>query len=149
MQIPFNDSPIEIELLFMIDTFSRENALRTAGIFVALSLSLTSWGCRNVSSTDVGTRRYAPLKNEQEVTVYSRESDVPDRFEVLAIIDFNDPGKYQVMSLGNAIPSIKAKARAVGATAIIVDESHPVKSGIISTGIHVSARAIRTTPGTK
>jgi hypothetical protein len=35
------------------------------------------------------------------------------------------------------------KARAVGGNAIIIDKSHPIKSGIISTGIYVEARAIR------
>lgn len=47
------------------------------------------------------------------------------------------------MSLGDAIEPLKEKAREVGANAIIIDKSQLIKSGIISTGIYVEARAIR------
>jgi len=47
------------------------------------------------------------------------------------------------MSLGDAVEPLKEKAREVGANAIIIDKSQPVKSGITSTGIYAEVPAIR------
>jgi uncharacterized protein YbjQ (UPF0145 family) len=47
------------------------------------------------------------------------------------------------MTLDDAIFDIKSKARSLGANGIIIDESTSTKSGIVSTGISVRARAIR------
>jgi uncharacterized protein YbjQ (UPF0145 family) len=62
---------------------------------------------------------------------------------VVGIISYDKPGKYRILSSGNAIEPLKEKARSVGANGIIIDKSNPIKSGIISTGIYVEARAIR------
>ncbi len=77
------------------------------------------------------------------IAIYHSERDVPGHFDVVGIVTHNDPGKYQILTLQDAIPKLKEKARSLGANALIIDESRPVKSGIISTGIWVSARAIR------
>jgi hypothetical protein len=68
--------------------------------------------------------------------------DVGKPFKVIGIITHNDPGKYQILTLDNAVPALKEKARSIGANGLIIDESRAVKSGIISTGISVKARAI-------
>jgi tetrahydromethanopterin S-methyltransferase subunit F len=60
--------------------------------------------------------------------------DVGKPFKVIGIITHNDPGKYQILTLDNAVPALKEKARSIGANGL--------KSGIISTGISVKARAI-------
>ena len=52
-------------------------------------------------------------------------------------------GVEQVLTLQDALPALEDKARAVGANAIIIDSYQPVKSGIISTGYSVQARAVR------
>jgi hypothetical protein len=44
---------------------------------------------------------------------------------------------------------LKTKARKIGANGIILDKSQPIKSGIISTGIWVEARAIRLKNGNR
>jgi hypothetical protein len=49
----------------------------------------------------------------------------------------------KILTLDDATESLKEKAREVGANAIIIDKSQPVKSGIISTGNYLAARAIR------
>jgi hypothetical protein len=65
-------------------------------------------------------------------------------FEVVGLLSFRNPGKYQV--LVRTIPDLKEKARGAGANAIIIDRSEPVKSGLTSTGISVTGRAIRVEP---
>ena len=47
------------------------------------------------------------------------------------------------MDLGDAMDRLKGEARSFAGNGIIMDKSHPIKSGIISTGIYVEARAIR------
>jgi hypothetical protein len=43
----------------------------------------------------------------------------------------------------DALPALEDKARATGVNAIIIDSYQPVKSGMISTGSSVQARAVR------
>jgi hypothetical protein len=99
-------------------------------------------GCARTGVTPVGGGHYPPLPPPQEVLIFSSETEVKKPFEVIGIITHNDPGKYRVLTLNDAIPALKEKARSSGANGIIIDESRAVKSGIISTGISVKARAI-------
>jgi hypothetical protein len=76
------------------------------------------------------------------VAVYLEEKDAPKSFETVAIVSYTNPGKYQVLSLGDAIPALKAQARKAGANGIIVMDYRTIKSGIVSTGLGVEAKAI-------
>jgi hypothetical protein len=114
----------------------------TQNILLALGLILIT-SCVSSSVTKIGTGAYAPLASGTEVAVFTSESQINQPFEVVGIISYDNPGKYQILNLGSAIEPLKQKARAVGGNAIIIDKSHPIKSGIISTGIYVEARAIR------
>ena len=75
--------------------------------------------------------------------MFSSEAEVKQPSEPVAIISYINPGKYQVLTLQDAIPELKRKARGVGANAIIIEQTRETKSGIISTGVAVTARAIR------
>lgn len=108
----------------------------------ALALTLYVIGCASTSVTPVGTERHARTSPDQDVFVFNSEADVKGTFQVVGIITHNDPGKYQVLTLDDAIPALKKKAREVGANGVIIDQYFPVKSGLISTGISVRARAI-------
>jgi hypothetical protein len=77
-----------------------------------------------------------------EVAVFTADAQVGQSFMVIGTISYTNAGKYQILSLGDAIEPLKAKARELGANGVIVDHYEPVKSGIISTGIAVQARAI-------
>ena len=110
-------------------------------LFLLAVLALA--GCVSSSVTKIGTSDYPPLEPNEEVSVYTAEDQIKQPFDVVGIISYDNPGKYRILTLGAAIEPLKAKARLVGGNAIIIDKSHPVKSGIISTGIYVEARAIR------
>jgi hypothetical protein len=99
--------------------------------------------CASSSVQKIGASAYAPLPESAEIIVFTDPSQVKQRYEVVGIISYDNPGKFRVLTLGDAIESLKEKAREAGANAIIIDKSQPVKSGIISTGIYVEARAIR------
>jgi hypothetical protein len=99
--------------------------------------------CASSSVTKIGTGAYAPLASGAEVAVFTSESQIKQPVEVVGIISYDNPGKYRILDLGDAMEPLKEKARSVGGNAIIIDKSHPIKSGIISTGIYVEARAIR------
>ena len=99
--------------------------------------------CASDSVQNIGTAHYAALDEGTEVAVFTSEGQVKEPYEVVGVISHNDPGKYHIRSLGDAIPALKEKAREIGANGIIIDKSQPVKSGIVSTGIYVEARAIR------
>jgi hypothetical protein len=109
-----------------------------------LSLAaICSAGCATSSLTPVGTTAFRALPAEAEVTVFSADADVHELFEVVGIIDYANPGKYQILTLADAIPALLDKARSAGANGIIIDRTDSIRSGIISTGIAVRARAIR------
>ena len=99
--------------------------------------------CASSSVQKIGTSAYAPLPESAEIIVFTETNQIKKPYEVIGIISYDNPGKYRILTLGDAIESLKEKAREIGANAIIVDKSQPVKSGIISTGIYVEARAIR------
>ena len=99
--------------------------------------------CGTTSVTPTGSSRYPPLPATQSVKVFTSADEIKTSYETLGLISHTDPGKYQVLTLDHAIPGLKEKARAIGANAIIVDQFSTVKSGLISTGISVRARAIR------
>jgi hypothetical protein len=100
-------------------------------------------GCASTGATPIGSTTYSPLPENQEVVVFTDESQVEGEFDVIAIVSHSNPGKYQVLTLADAIPALKKKARQIGAEGIIIDSSSQVRSGIISRGIYVEARAIR------
>jgi hypothetical protein len=107
------------------------------------TIGLLVYGCASTSVTRTGSQVYAPLGIGDEVTVFTNANEVKQPFETVGIISHTDPGKYQILTLADAIPYLKDKARSIGANGIIIDQAVPVKSGIISTGISVTARAIR------
>jgi hypothetical protein len=80
--------------------------------------------------TKIGSGTYAQLAPDTEVAVFTAESQIKQSFEVVGIISYDNPGKYRILNLGNAIEPLKEKARSVGGNAIIIDKSHPIKSGI-------------------
>jgi hypothetical protein len=100
-------------------------------------------GCASASTTLVGDAHFAALSPEHAVRVYSSERDVPEGFTVVAMLHFHDAGKWQSLDLADALPELKARARAAGADGLIIDSQHQVVSGIISRGIDVEARAVR------
>jgi hypothetical protein len=102
--------------------------------------------CASSSVQRVGTASYAPAAPSADVAVFTADNQVKQPFEVIGVISYDNPGKYQILNLGDAIEPLKAKAREVGANGMVIDKSQPVKSGIISTGIYVEARAIRIAP---
>lgn len=112
---------------------------RLAPFLLALGLA----ACASSSVTATGHHNYPQLPPSTPVQIFNADRDVPAGFEVVGIIDYENPGKYQVLTLQDAIPELQEKARSIGGNGVIVDEAQPVKSGLVSTGIHVKARAIR------
>lgn len=102
--------------------------------------------CASSSSQRIGPSSYPAQPDTADVLVFTSESQVKDKFETIGMISHNNPGKYRVLTLESAIEPLKKQARQLGANAIIIDKSYPVKSGIISTGIYVEARAILIAP---
>jgi hypothetical protein len=115
--------------------------LTTAAALVILGLSATA--CAHSSVTPVGRERFPALAPTEDVVVYTAETEVGRPFKVVGLLSYTNPGKYQILTLEDAIPALKEKARSAGANALIIDRSEPVKSGLISTGISVTGRAIR------
>ena len=111
------------------------------GLLVLASLFLAA--CASSSVERIGTASYSPRQSNADVFVFTDASQVKELYEVVGIISYDNPGKYQVLSLGDVIEPLKTKAREIGANGIIIDKSQPIKSGFISTGIYAEARAIR------
>jgi PBP1b-binding outer membrane lipoprotein LpoB len=118
--------------------------MKLNGLLIFAALILV--GCVSSSVERIGTVSYTPRPPNSEVVVFTDASQIKEPYDVVGIISYDNPGKYQILSLGDAIEPLKTKAREIGANAIIIDKSQPVKSGIISTGIWAEARAIRLRP---
>jgi hypothetical protein len=103
--------------------------------------------CASGGITPVGAHTYPPLATDAAVQVFPTEKEAPGGFEVIGLIDYVNPGKYQVLSLKDVLPAVLDKARSVGANGVIIDGTDVVKSGIVSSGLHVRARAVRVPGG--
>jgi hypothetical protein len=101
------------------------------------------FGCATQPPTLYGDHRYPALSADLPVAVYMKESDIHGQYEVIGSFGAIDLGKWQLLTMEDALPVLKEKARSMGANAIIIDDYQPVKSGIISTGYSVRARGIR------
>jgi hypothetical protein len=119
-----------------------QDPLAWVQLLLVVLVLLSAAGCASTGATPVGDSHLPPLPTTHEVLIFSGDMDVGKPFKVIGIITHNDPGKYQILTLDNAVPALKEKARSIGANGLIIDESRAVKSGIISTGISVKARAI-------
>jgi hypothetical protein len=98
--------------------------------------------CVSAGVTPIGSNTFTPLAPGAQVQVFSDEKQVTGPYQVIGLISYSNPGKYQILSLNDVIPDLKEQARKAGANGIIIDETHVIKSGIISTGIGVTGRAI-------
>lgn len=120
--------------------------MKSPNNFLTLSLAallMSLAGCVSSSVERIGASSYSPQPPNAEVFVFTNINQVKESYEVVGIISYDNPGKYQILTLGDVIEPLKTKAREIGANGIIIDKSQPIKSGIISTGIWAEARAIR------
>jgi hypothetical protein len=115
--------------------------MKLSGLLIFAALFFV--GCASSSVQRIGTVSYTPRSPDSEVVVFTDTSQVKEPYDVVGIISYDNPGKYQILTLGDAIEPLKTKAREIGANGIIIDKSQPIKSGFISTGIWAEARAIR------
>ena len=114
--------------------------------FVVLSTLLLITACaNNVSVKKISSSSYPPLTPYDSVLVFSAESQVKGPFEVIAVIEFSNLGKYRRLVLVDALEPIREAARGIGANGVIVDKTDTIYSGIASRGISVEARAIHHT----
>lgn len=116
--------------------------MRSSQRLIAASMLFLLTACASSSVQRIGPKSYAPLPNNVEVAVYTAESQVGRPFEVVGTINYTDPGKFQILSVSDAYPQLKQKAREIGANGLIIDNSSEIISGAISRGIAVDARAI-------
>lgn len=112
-----------------------------AAVFAILLLD----ACTSSSAQRIGSASYPPLAAATDVVVYTSEAQIKKPYQVIGIVSYDNPGKFRVLDLSSAIEPLKEKARKLGANAIIINKSQPVKSGSISTGIYAEARAVRLT----
>lgn len=117
--------------------------LRLALFASAAAVAVSASACASSSAVPTGGVLYAPLPAAAPVAVFFDERAVGRPFQVVGEVEVVNPGKYQVLTVQDALPELSARARSIGADGIIVDSSVPVKSGIISTGVSARARAIR------
>lgn len=101
-------------------------------------------GCASSSFTRIGQRTdFVHVPDSVPILVYTKEDEIEKPFVPVGIVSYTNPGKFRVMTLADAIPALQEKARLYGANAIIIDATHAIKSGFLSVGITVTARAIR------
>jgi hypothetical protein len=98
--------------------------------------------CVSAGVTPIGSNTFTPSPPGSAVQVFSSEKQITGPYKTIGLVSYSNPGKYQILSLTDAIPDLKDQARKAGANGIIIDETHVIKSGIISTGIGVTGRAI-------
>ncbi|MGR8998206.1 MAG: hypothetical protein ACU88J_04055 [Gammaproteobacteria bacterium] len=117
----------------------KKHELRIGCVLIAITLLS---GCASGGVIPIGSNTLHPLPEGSTVYVYSSEQDIKAPFKVIGLVSYTNPGKYQILSLIDVIPDLKEEARSAGANGLIIDETHSIKSGIISTGIGITGRAI-------
>jgi hypothetical protein len=119
-------------------------AMRRGTLFVSMGLLLGACASHEPVRT-VDSSTYPALPPAVDVAVFTDAEQIKEPYEVIGPISYTDPGKYQMVAATNAVEPLKARARAIGGNGIIVGNPEPVKSGIVTIGITVEARAIRLT----
>jgi hypothetical protein len=119
-------------------------AMRRGTLLVSMGLLLGACASHEPVRT-VDSSTYPALPPAVDVAVFTDAEQIKEPYEVIGPISYTDPGKYEMVAVSNAVEPLKAKARAIGGNGIIIDKTEPVKSGIVTTGIAVEARAIRLT----
>jgi hypothetical protein len=119
-----------------------KSQMMTSRTFLMLTVLVLA-ACARSSVQVIGTSNYPPLPRNADVLVYTDDTQIKEPYEVIGIVSYTNPGKYQVLTLGKAIGPLKKKAREIGGNGIIIGQSERLKSGFISTGISVDARVIR------
>jgi hypothetical protein len=125
-------------------TAKRAIGMKRSTFLVAVGLLLGACTSHEPART-IGPSTYAALPPKVEVAVFTAADQIKEAYEVIGPISYTDPGKYEMEAVSNAVEPLKAKARAIGGNGIIVGNPEPVKSGIVTIGITVEARAIRLT----
>lgn len=110
--------------------------------FLTLLCAVAVAGCASGGITPIGGASLTPLPANAPVVIYSSEKDIQRPFKVVGLVSYTNPGKYRILSLSDVIPDLQVEARKAGANGLIIDATHPIKSGIISTGIGVTGRAV-------
>lgn len=101
-------------------------------------------GCASTTTViPTSNSRLQALPATQDIPVFLQESEVKVPFTVVGLIQHSNPGKYQRLTLDDAIPVLQGEARSLGGNGVVVDRHERIISGTISRGIEVSARAIR------
>ena len=113
--------------------------------FLLPTLFIITACANNVSVKKISSSSYPPLTPYDTVLVFSADSQIKGPFEVLAVIEFSNFGKYRRLEQADALEPIKEAARGIGANGIIIDKTDTIYSGIVSRGISVEARAIHHT----
>ncbi len=111
-------------------------------ILLNCCICLVLAGCATGGVIPVGSVLHPPLPENAQVYIFLSEKEVGASFTVIGILSYTNPGKYQILSLSSVVAELKEMARKSGANGLIIDDNHVVKSGIISTGISITARAI-------
>ena len=98
-------------------------------LFVGLSVAVGvgSSGCVSVDATELGVRRYRDTVPVGAVVVYRRESEVPGRYEEVALLDA--VGESVVGSDARTYRAMRRKAAALGANGILLQPETPAATG--------------------
>src|SRR5262245_37571001 len=111
-----------VALLALPPVANKRAGTRRAIIALGCILALVFSACGRSSMTPIGDRRYEPLLESEDVLVFTADRDVDRPFRVIGLLTYNNPGKYQILTLESAIPDLKEQARAAGADGIIIDQ---------------------------
>jgi hypothetical protein len=79
-----------------------------------------------------------------EVVVFTGASQVKEQYEVVGIISYDNPGKYQVPRLGDAIRPLKTKAREIERMASLSTKIFSISCCVGATGATVAPISVPT-----
>jgi hypothetical protein len=71
-------------------------------LLMVISASLGA--CTHIGSQRIGQSTYPPFAENENVFVFTSDSQIKNKYEVVGIISYNNPGKYQVLTLEAASP---------------------------------------------
>src|SRR5271166_2741540 len=120
-----------------------------SALFVTLALTVSA--CTTGAGSQpilIGEHRYPPLPAKAPIQVFMKDTDIHQNFEVVADVSTMDLGKWQILTLQDALPTLEDKARATGANAIIIDSYQPLESAEFSATFRrpiACARSLRAT----
>ena len=130
-------------IMLTLASLRGSSALARASQVTGLALLLLSAACGRSYAFRASYAEYGAMPTYAPVAVFFDDRAVGGPFQVVGEVEADSRGRRSGPTVTDTVPELSARARSLGADAIIIDQATPVAAGLFRTRMYSRARAIR------